>query len=202
VTQVVQGRLTVSEPSTTYPNPAADAARKDGSAWLDNVGQIQIFEVGEVLKSTVPGWKSKGWGVRWVIPIWVYLAGAGGVLLLGVLFLLIWLLLARRRRQKTQLDQYDGEADHIPSTQQPWVPNNTSTKRHNRNGWWQDGQVSTPPGSRGATEDRPMGSSNRTPRSSRGPKGSRWQQRVREEGHLQRHQGWDEEPPDLPGAYR
>jgi hypothetical protein len=202
--QSVQGRLTVTEPGTAYPNPTADAARKDRAAWLDSTGQIQIFGADEVPQSAVPGWKAKGWGVRWIMPIWVYLAGAGGVLLVGVLILLAWLFFAKRRREDAQQqDQYISEAEERPSNK-PWatrVSRSTSPRRKNQNSWWEDGQLSTPPGSRGATEDRPAGNSLREPRSSRGPRSNKRQQHVRGEGQLQRPEAWGDEP-ELPGAYR
>jgi hypothetical protein len=195
--QLVQGRLTVSEPGTTYPNPAADAARKDQSAWLDTLGQVQIFGVDQVPQGLVPQWKTKGWGVRWVIPVWVWLAGAGGVLLLGVFILLAWILCVKRRRQRPQPDTYVEEAEQRPANQ-AWATRghrSNSPKPQHHNGWWEEGQVSTPPGSRGATEDRRL-------RSSRTLRSSKQQQRIREEGRLHRHHVWDEEPPELPGAYR
>jgi hypothetical protein len=202
--QLVQGRLTVSEPGTAYPNPTADATRKDRAAWLDSSGQVQIFGADQVPQGVVPQWKKNGWGVKWVIPVWVWLAGAGGVLLLGVLFLLLWLLFAKRRRERDQQEQYISEADPHPGPQ-PWatrVPHSSSPRRHNKNSWWEDGQVSTPPASRGATEDRSHGSSWRSPRSNRSSKNNRKQQRVRGEGQLHRSEAWGEDPPELPGAYR
>jgi hypothetical protein len=195
--QLVQGRLTVAEPGTTYPNPAADAARKDQSAWLDTHGQVQIFGVDRVPQGLVPQWKTKGWGVRWVIPVWVWLAGAGGVLLLGVMVLLVWILCAKRRRQSNHLALYVDEAQQRPGDQ-AWAtrgPSSNSARRQNHSSWWNERQVSTPPGPAAATQDRRL-------RSSRTHRNSKQQQRLREEGRLQQHHMWVDEPPELPGAYQ
>jgi hypothetical protein len=100
--QPIQGRLTVAEPGIYYPNPTADAARGDKAAWLDDTGSISIKGTDQVPAELVPQWKKGGWGVKWVIPVWLWIAGAGGVLLLCVVGVGIWAIVAARRRRREE----------------------------------------------------------------------------------------------------
>jgi hypothetical protein len=107
--QPVQGRLTVAEPGTYYPNPTADAARGDKNAWLDDSGSISIQGADQVPAELLPQWKKGGWGVRWVIPVWLWIAGAGGVVLLCVVGVGIWAIVAaRRRRREDRQERVEG----------------------------------------------------------------------------------------------
>jgi hypothetical protein len=118
--QTIQGRLTVAEPGTYYPNPTADAARGDKEAWLDDSGSISIVGADQVPAELLPQWKKGGWGVKWVIPVWVWIAGAGGVLLLCVVGVGVWAVVAARRRKHEEQLEQAGRVQHLGL--QPVIP--------------------------------------------------------------------------------
>lgn len=108
-TQPIQGRLTVVEPSGNYPATAEDTARGDSNAWLDATGSVLIEGIALVPPSLVPAWKHAGPALRREVPIWFWLAVAGGLLLLCMLgCCCIWAVVAACRRHKRQKVRLEG----------------------------------------------------------------------------------------------
>lgn len=206
--QTVQGQLTVVEPGTTYPHPAADAARGDNAIWLDTHGQVQIFGADKVPKGQRPGLVKGGW--RWVVPVWVWLAGGAGLLMLLILGVGAWLLIVLWNKRKQGVPDPHITA-HVEAPQQPdqtWAtksPGRAAPKLPNHSDWWEGGRVTTPPASRGAPASQHP---SRSPQSEHNPVSipsartskRRPQQHVQNEGQLTL-QAWGEVPPALPGAY-
>jgi hypothetical protein len=117
--QPVSGLLQVSELAPAAASSAADAARGDGQAWVDDKGQITVTGAG-IPANQVPAWKQTGVqsiykSKTW--PAWLYVVvGFGGVTVVNVLVVVCWLLVQRwaARRQAAAQDS-SGDAGCVVS---------------------------------------------------------------------------------------
>jgi hypothetical protein len=130
--QPVSGWMQVVELAPSAVSSAADAARGDGQAWVDDKGQVTVTGAG-IPASQVPAWKQTG--VQSIYktktwPAWLYVVvGFGGVTVVNVLVVLCWLLVQRwaARRQAAAQDT-PGDAGCVVSAMPGQVPATTLRK--------------------------------------------------------------------------
>jgi hypothetical protein len=108
----VQGTVTLEELGVVSPSAAADSARGDGSTYIDDIGSIQIL--GKYPKNIVPPWKEPpvtpgGVVTKVVVPVWLWLVVAGGVLLVAGGLLACWLLVLWRRKKRAEAEGEQGD---------------------------------------------------------------------------------------------
>jgi hypothetical protein len=118
--------MQVSELSPSAASSAADAARGDGQAWVDDKGQVTVAGAG-VPANQVPAWKQTG--VQSVYkpktwPPWLYVVvGFGGVTVVNVIVVVCWLLVQRWAARRQAAGQVtSGDAGCVVNTVQELGP--------------------------------------------------------------------------------
>jgi hypothetical protein len=102
----INGSLGVVEEGTTYPSRSQDATKADGSAWLDDQGEIRVL--GTYPSDKLPLWKTAGdqGEIPKRIPTWlIVLLALGGAALLLVLLLCCWFLVAAWRKKNKRKEE-------------------------------------------------------------------------------------------------